>query len=92
MRYLIVFWFLFSHNRLRKRYKVSKEFEKYTCSNCVFFERIKETKYGKCHRFPPQTSDQDSKTTLNGFIAIFPNVKENEWCGEMIENKKIIFL
>jgi len=48
--------------------------EKKMCKDCHFRDEWD----GKCHRFPPALVGH----SYNYAAALFPEVKEGEWCGE----------
>ena len=58
---------------------MSKEY----CSKCKFYEKnnIYEL-YGRCRRFPPTNNSLGN--------SIFPEVKNNMWCGEFKHKDKFI--
>ena len=54
-----------------------------TCNSCYYYRHIK----GECHRYPPicvgplNVVQGDVRHYLNPEF-VFPEVSENEWCGE----------
>lgn len=47
------------------------------CKECSFFESVGDGSCGSCHRFPPNSDGNDTKT-----IDEFPFVRKESWCGE----------
>lgn len=70
------------------------------CKSCRFFiKQYKDHTFGDCHRHPPQfnfsanmwmPNEYGSNTKVKIEVSrfqngVWPNVSENEWCGEYQE-------
>jgi len=68
-----------------------------TCATCRFFMKAEQQHiYGDCHRHPPQFTFQANLYEPNGYGSstrhritidrdrggVWPNVSQDEWCGE----------
>lgn len=56
------------------------------CENCQHFRKLKKTGGGFCHRMPPQiVSDRGGEGI--GIISMWPQVDDNDSCGEFQFNE-----
>ena len=61
--------------------KNATERGKAECQSCLFWIRIYSSR-GTCKRYPP-------KPTAIGLPGVFPEIKENDWCGEFKNKDKM---
>jgi hypothetical protein len=60
------------------------------CSECKYFNPIRAT-VGQCRRYPPQVIVHNAEGQPDWKEDVWPEVYDNEWCGEFLEEHKESF-
>lgn len=52
------------------------------CGNCRYFDRTLGEVFGECRRYAPKLSAKNGEEQQPSALAIWPEVKEFNWCGD----------